>query len=89
MIGGLPSSVAILGSTGSVGEQAIDVALKNNIPVDLIAARSSVGRLEEQIRLLKPRICAVTDRSAAKDLLRPMAANCAKGAKILRPSASE
>lgn len=69
MIGGLPSSVAILGSTGSVGEQAIDVALKNGIPVDLIAARSSVGRLEEQIRLLKPRICAVTDGSAAKDLL--------------------
>jgi len=48
--------------------QAIDVALKNNIPVDLIAARSSIGRLEEQIRLLKPRICAVTDERAAKEL---------------------
>lgn len=68
MIGGLPSSVAILGSTGSVGMQAIDVALKNNIAVDMIAARSSVGKLEEQIRLLSPRVCAVTDEGAANDL---------------------
>ena len=68
MIGGLPSSVAILGSTGSVGVQAIDVAIKNNIPVDLIAAKSNVERLEEEIRLLKPRLCAVTDPKAAQDL---------------------
>ena len=68
MTGGLPSSVAILGSTGSVGVQAIDVAIKNNIPVDLIAAKSNVERLEEEIRLLKPRLCAVTDPKAAQDL---------------------
>ena len=34
-------SVIILGSTGSIGTQAIDVAIKNNIKVDAIAANKN------------------------------------------------
>ena len=64
----LPSSVAILGSTGSVGCQALDVARYHRIPVDMISARSSVGKLEEQVREFSPRICAVSDEKAAADL---------------------
>ena len=64
----LPTSVAILGSTGSVGCQALDVARHHHIPVDMIGARSSVGKLEEQVREFSPRLVAVSDEKAAADL---------------------
>ena len=64
----LPPSVAILGSTGSVGRQALDVAAYHKIPVDLITANASVSLLEEQIRQFSPRLCAVADEAAARDL---------------------
>ena len=64
----LPSSVAILGSTGSVGRQALEVAAHHGIPVDYISAHSSLDLLEEQVRAFRPRLCAVADEDAAADL---------------------
>lgn len=64
----LPPSVAVLGSTGSVGRQALEVAAYHRLPVDLIAAHRSVSLLEEQVRAFSPRLCAVTDPAAAADL---------------------
>ena len=64
----LPSSVAILGSTGSVGRQALEVAAFHKIPVELITGNSSVALLEEQVRAFRPRLCAVADEGAARDL---------------------
>lgn len=64
----LPPSVAILGSTGSVGRQALDVAKYHGIPVDYISARASVDVLEAQVRAYRPRLCAVADEKAAADL---------------------
>ncbi|MBQ8859684.1 MAG: 1-deoxy-D-xylulose-5-phosphate reductoisomerase [Clostridia bacterium] len=64
----LPSSLAVLGSTGSVGKQALDVAAYHRLPVDLITANSSLDLLEEQIRMLRPRLCAIVDERAARDL---------------------
>ncbi len=61
-------SVSILGSTGSVGEQAIDVALKNGIRVNCLSANKNVKRVEEQARMLGVKACAMADRTAAKDL---------------------
>ena len=61
-------SMTILGSTGSVGEQAIDVALKNNIKVNAICAHKNVRRVEEQARALKVSVCAMADETAAKEL---------------------
>ena len=61
-------SMTILGSTGSVGEQAIDVAMQNNIPVNAICAQKNVDRVEEQARRLKVKACAMADPAAAKDL---------------------
>ena len=40
-------SITILGSTGSVGEQAIDVALQNNIRVNALCAQKNAKRVEE------------------------------------------
>ena len=62
------SSMIILGSTGSVGEQAIDVALKNNVAVDAISAHKNVKRVEEQARAFKVKSCAMSDAEAAKEL---------------------
>ena len=61
-------SMTVLGSTGSVGEQAIDVALKNDIRVNALCAHRNVGRVEEQARRLGVKVCAMADENAARDL---------------------
>ncbi len=61
-------SVTILGSTGSVGEQAIDVARRNGITVNAISANRNVSRVEMQARSLHVKACAMADRDAARDL---------------------
>ncbi len=60
--------VSILGSTGSVGEQAIDVAVRNGIRVNCLSANRNAARVEEQARALGVRACAMADAAAAKDL---------------------
>jgi 1-deoxy-D-xylulose-5-phosphate reductoisomerase len=60
--------VAILGSTGSVGEQALDVVrlLPERLQVVALAAGGRVGRLHEQAREFRPRLLACRDgRDAA------------------------
>jgi len=61
-------NIAILGSTGSVGEQAIDVAKKMNIGVSAISANQNYKRVEEQARQFKVAAVAMADESAAKEL---------------------
>ena len=63
-----PTSCAVLGSTGSVGQQALSVARALGCRVDLLAAGSSVSLLEEQAREFLPRMCAVSDPAAAREL---------------------
>ncbi len=58
----------ILGSTGSVGTQALDVAKRLNFPVDGICAHRNVGAVEVQAREFGVRICAMADEAAAKEL---------------------
>ncbi len=60
--------LAILGSTGSVGKQSVEVAQSLGIRVDLLTANSNVDVIEEQARLLKPRACALTDEKSALEL---------------------
>ena len=62
------SSISILGSTGSIGRQTVAAACRLGIPVAAITARSDVGRIEEQCRLLHPRLAVLTDDGAASDL---------------------
>ena len=61
-------SLTILGSTGSVGEQAIDVALAHAIPVNALSANRNAKRIEEQARCLSVKACAMADEAAARDL---------------------
>lgn len=60
-------SVSILGSTGSIGRQSVDVAEHMGMPVAALAASRSVTLLEEQARRLRPKFVAVYDESAARD----------------------
>ena len=61
-------NIAILGSTGSVGEQAIDVAEKMNMRVSAISANKNFLRVEEQARKFRPTAVAMADENAAKEL---------------------
>ena len=61
-------TISILGSTGSVGRQTLDIARKQNIKVYGLTAASSVDILEEQIREFSPMVCAMLDENAANDL---------------------
>lgn len=61
-----PSSrrrLAILGSTGSIGEQTLDVVAQHpdRFEVVALAAGRRVGRLVEQARLFRPRVVSVAD----------------------------
>ena len=58
----------VLGSTGSVGEQAMDVARAHSIPVRAVTAHRSVDAVESQIREFRPDFAVLTDESAAADL---------------------
>lgn len=64
----MPEYIAVLGSTGSVGTQALDVARKSKIKVDLITADKNVKLVEEQAREFGVRFCAMADENAASAL---------------------
>lgn len=62
-------NIAILGSTGSIGTQTLEVVRNNpDLKVVALAAGSSVEKLEEQIREFSPRIAALWSEEAAADL---------------------
>ena len=61
--------IAILGSTGSIGTQTLEVVRENgDIEVCGIAAGSNIGLLEEQVRMFRPRLAAVWSEEKAKEL---------------------
>ncbi len=60
--------LVILGSTGSIGTQALEVVRQNGYAVTALAAYHNVIRLEQQIREFKPSVAAVFDETAAADL---------------------
>ena len=63
-------SIAVLGSTGSIGRQTIDVARRLGIRIcALAAAGNDIGLLTEQICEFKPEIVSVADDGAAKLLM--------------------
>lgn len=61
--------IAILGSTGSIGTQTLDVVERNDdLQVVGIAAGSNIRMLEEQIRRFRPKLAAVGDEKKAAEL---------------------
>lgn len=61
-------TISILGSTGSIGTQTLEVARKLDLNVTSLSAYSSIGILEEQIREFRPSLAVVYDANRAEEL---------------------
>ncbi len=62
--------IAILGATGSIGTQTLDVVEKNpeSLQVVALAAHKNVDLLEKQIRKFQPLVASLSDPAAAEEL---------------------
>lgn len=61
--------IAVLGSTGSIGTQTLEIVRQNrDLQVTALAAGSNVERMEEQIREFCPLIAAMWSEEACMDL---------------------
>lgn len=61
-------TIAVLGSTGSVGVQALDVCAALGIRVLALSANSNIALLEKQARAHSPRCVAISDKNAYRQL---------------------
>ena len=66
--------ISLLGSTGSIGTQTLDVVrrYREDFQVTALAAATNIDRLEEQIREFRPKMAAVFDADKALELKRRM-----------------
>ena len=64
----MAQKLTILGSTGSIGTQALDVVDKCGYEVIALTGNTNVKTIEEQIRKYKPLYAAMADEKAAKEL---------------------
>ncbi len=64
----MEKSIIILGSTGSIGTQALDVAKAHGYRVKGLAAGRNIKLLEKQAREFSPETVAVSSESAAAEL---------------------
>ena len=63
------TKIAVLGSTGSIGTQTLDIVSKNkDLQVVGLAAGRNIDLLERQIRTFRPKLAAVGDPALAKEL---------------------
>jgi 1-deoxy-D-xylulose-5-phosphate reductoisomerase len=85
-------SISILGSTGSIGEQALDIVRlhPDRFTVAALAAGSNVDLIERQTREFRPSVVSVADANAAQRLERqlrdlsrpPLIAHSAEGLEL-------
>ncbi len=64
----MTKNIVVLGSTGSIGVQTLDVARMHNIRVMALTANKSIELLEKQAREFRPVLAAVYDEESAKKL---------------------
>lgn len=61
--------ISILGSTGSIGTQTLDIVrINNDVEVVALSARKNIDLLEKQIREFKPKVVAIWEEADAKIL---------------------
>ncbi|MGM9662813.1 MAG: 1-deoxy-D-xylulose-5-phosphate reductoisomerase [Oscillospiraceae bacterium] len=66
-------SISLLGSTGSIGRQTLQVARELGLTVAALTANRSVELLERQVREFRPRLAVLYDEAAAAELRRRLA----------------
>ncbi|MBO4914098.1 MAG: 1-deoxy-D-xylulose-5-phosphate reductoisomerase [Oscillospiraceae bacterium] len=64
----MTKSISLLGSTGSIGRQTLDVVRELGVRVAALTANSSVDLIEKQAREFHPRLVVLYDHDAAKEL---------------------
>ena len=87
----MTETISLLGSTGSIGRQTLDVCREQGIRVAALAAGSSVDLLEAQAREFSPRLAVLYDMDAALELanrLKGLDIEVAYGLEGLRRAAS-
>ena len=60
--------ITVLGSTGSIGRQSLDVISSCGMSVAALTANSNVERMEQQARQFRPELVTLVDEKAAADL---------------------
>lgn len=60
--------ICVLGSTGSIGRQTLDVAEKLGIRIAALTANRDVDKLEAQCRKYRPRLAGMMDEAAFREL---------------------
>ena len=77
-------NIAILGSTGSIGTQTLDIVDQNkeDLQVVALAAGSNITLLEKQARKYRPTLVAVWDQACAKELKENIESNPVKKAQV-------
>ncbi len=61
-------SINIIGSTGSIGTQALEISRMHNIRVNGLSANSNIELMEKQIREFSPKICHMYNEKAGREL---------------------
>ena len=61
-------SVSILGSTGSIGRQSLDIVDNLKIPVAALTAGTNVERMAQQCRTYRPKLAVMATQEAAEEL---------------------
>ncbi|MBC8569712.1 1-deoxy-D-xylulose-5-phosphate reductoisomerase [Zongyangia hominis] len=87
----MAKKIAVLGSTGSIGTQTLDVIDHLGYEVTVLSANSSIDLLEEQARKYRPPYVAVANESAARALaerLRDLPVSVLCGEEGLKEAAS-
>ena len=57
----MTNTITILGSTGSIGRQSLDVAEQLGLRVAALTANTNVERMEAQCRKFRPKLAVKTD----------------------------
>lgn len=61
----MTKTIALLGATGSIGRQTLEVARELGLTVAALTAHTNIDLLERQARQFRPRLAAVYDAAAA------------------------
>ena len=66
----MTKNISLLGCTGSIGRQTLQVASELDIKVTALAANASVDLVEQQVRQFQPRLAVLYREDAAQELRR-------------------
>ena len=73
--------ISVLGSTGSIGRQSLDVIAACGMQVAALPANRDAARMEEQARAFSPALVAMMDPAAARELRVRLADTDIRGAE--------